>query len=66
MPACMQAAQIPTSKPRFVTYDKESSMSTLWQEEEFKQIYSRELLTEKVADFEKMIGCCERARKGTL
>ena len=34
--ASMQAAQTPTSKLRFVTRDKESSMSTLWQEEEFK------------------------------
>jgi len=34
----MQAAQTPASKLRFVTPDKESSMSTLWQEEEFKQI----------------------------
>ena len=30
--ASMQAAQTPTSKLRFVTPDKESSMSTLWQE----------------------------------
>jgi len=33
--ASIQAAQTPTSKLRFVTSDKESSMSTLWQEEEF-------------------------------
>jgi len=33
------------SKLRFVTPDKEGSMSTLWQEEDFKQISSRELLT---------------------
>jgi len=66
MLACIQAAQTPTSKLRFVTSDKESSMSTLWQEEEFKQICRRELLTEKAADIEKTIGCCERARKGTL
>jgi len=33
--ASMQAAQIPMSKLRFVTPDKESSMSTLWQEKEF-------------------------------
>jgi len=47
--ASIQAAQTPTSEPklRFVTPDKESSMSTLWQEEEFKQICSRESLTEK-------------------
>jgi len=36
----------PTSRLRFVTPDKESSMSTLWQAEEFKQICSRESLTE--------------------
>jgi len=48
--ASMQAAQTPASKLRFVTPDKVSSMSTLWQKEEFKQICSRELLTEKAAD----------------
>ena len=53
MYASIQAAQIPTSKLRFVTPDKESSMSTLWQEEEFKQICSRESLTEKAADIER-------------
>jgi len=51
----MQAAQTPTSKLRFVTPGKESSMSTLWQKEEFKQICSRELLTERAADIEKTI-----------
>jgi len=30
--ASMQAKQTPASKLRFVTPDKESSMSTLWQE----------------------------------
>ena len=58
----MQAAQTPTSKLRFVTPDKESSMSTLWQEEEFKQICSRELLTEKAADIEKTIAVKEHER----
>jgi len=48
--ASMQAAQTPASKLRFVTSDKESSMSTLWQEEEFEQICSRESQTEKAAD----------------
>jgi len=43
--ASMQAAQTSASKLRFVTPDKESSMSTLWQDEEFEQICSRELLT---------------------
>jgi len=34
--ACMQAAQTPASKLRFIKPDKESSINTLWQEEEFK------------------------------
>jgi len=55
---CMPAYKLhkhhhPTSKLRFVTPDKESSMSTLWQEVEFKQICSRESLTEKAANIEK-------------
>jgi len=58
----MQAAQIPMSKLRFVTPDKESSMSTLWQEEEFKQICSRESLMEKAADIEKTIVVKEQER----
>jgi len=37
-------------------------MSTLWQEEEFKQICSRESLTEKAADIEKMIVVKEHER----
>ena len=59
----MQAAQTPMSKFRFVTPDKESSMSMLWQEEDFKQMCSRELLTEKAADIEKMIAVKEHERK---
>jgi len=47
---------------RFVTPDKESSMSTLWQEEEFEQTCSRELLTEKAADIEKTIVVKEHER----
>jgi len=50
MYASMQAAQTPASKLRFVTPDKESSMNTLWQEEEFDQICNRESLTEKAAE----------------
>jgi len=46
----LQAAQTPASKLRFVTPDKESSMNTLWQEEEFGQICSRESLTAKAVD----------------
>jgi len=59
----MQAAQTPMSKFRFVTPDKESSMSMLWQEEDFKQMCRRELLTEKAADFEKTIAVKEHERK---
>jgi len=58
----MQTAQTPTSKLRFATPDKESSMSTLWQEEEFKQIYSRESLMEKAAEIEKTIVVKEHER----
>jgi len=60
--ASIQAAQTPTSQLRFVTSDKESSMSTLWQEEEFKQICSRTSLTEKAADIEKRIVVKEHER----
>jgi len=38
-------------------------MNTLWQEEEFKQICSRESLTEKTADIEKTISVKEHERK---
>jgi len=61
--ASMKAAQTPMSKLRFVTPDKQSSMSTLWQEENFKQICSRELLTEKAADIEKTIAVKEHERE---
>jgi len=63
--ASMQAAQTTTSKLRFVTPDKESSMSTLWQEEEFEQICSRELLpvTEKATNIEKTIAVTEQERE---
>jgi len=37
-------------------------MSALWQEEEFKQICSRESPTEKAADFEKTIVVKEHER----
>jgi len=57
--ASMQAAQTPVSKLRFVTPDKESSMNTLWLEEEFEQICSRESLTEKAAEMEKTISVKE-------
>jgi len=60
----MQAAQTPASKLRFVKPDKESITNTLWQEEEFDQICSRESLTEKAAEIDKN-DLCESARKGT-
>jgi len=59
----MQAAQTSASELRFVTPDTESSVSTLWQEEEFEQICSRESLTEKAADIEKTISVKERQRE---
>jgi len=60
----MQAAQTPTSKLRCVTPDKESSMNTLWWEEKFEQICSRESLTEKAAEIEKTISVKEHEREG--
>ena len=53
-PAC-KLHKTPASKLRIVTLDKESSMNTLWQEEEFEQIYSRESLTEKAAEIPKTV-----------
>ena len=64
--ASMQAAQTPASKLRFVTPDKESSMSTLWQEEEFEQVCSRESLTEKAADIEKTISVKEHEKNAMI
>jgi len=61
--ASMQAAQTPESKLRFVTPDKESSMNTLWQEEEFEQICSRKSLTEKTAQIEQTISVKEHERE---
>jgi len=60
--ASMQAAQTPASKLRLVTPDKDSSMNTLWHEEEFEQICRRELLTEKAVKIEKMISVTEHER----
>ena len=59
----MQAAQTPTSKLRFVTPDKESSMNTLWQEEEFEQICSRESLAGKAEEIQKTISVKEHERE---
>ena len=64
--ASIQAAQTPTSKLRFVTPDKESSMSTLWQEEEFKQMCSRESLMEMAAGIEKTIVVKEHERNAQM
>jgi len=61
--ASIQAVQTPMGKLRFVTPDKESSMSTLCQEEEFEQICCRESLTEKAVDIEKMIVVKEHERE---
>ena len=63
MYASMQAAQTLASKLRFVTSDEESSMNTLWQEEEFEQICRRELLTEKAVEIEKAISVKEHKRE---
>jgi len=51
----MHAAQKPKSKLKFVTLDKESNMSTLWQREEFLRICSKEELAEKAQDIEVTI-----------
>jgi len=61
--ASMQAAQTPANKLRFITSDKESSMSTLWQKEEFEQTRGRESLTEKAADIDKTISVKEHERE---
>jgi len=55
--------QAPARNLRFITPDKESSINTLWQEEEFEQICSREALTEKAAEIEKTISVKEHERK---
>jgi len=61
--ASMQAAQTPASKLRFVTPDKQSSMNTLWQEEEFEQVCTRESLTEKAVGMKKTIAAKEHERE---
>jgi len=38
-------------------------MDTLWQEKEFEQICSRELLTEKAAEIEKTISVKEHQKE---
>jgi len=59
----MQAAHTPAIKLRFVTPDKESSMDTLWQKEEYEQICTRESLTEKAVEIEKSICVKEHERE---
>ena len=51
----MRDAQKPKSKLKFVTLDKESNMSTLWRQEEFLRICSKEELPEKAQDIEVTI-----------
>jgi len=58
IPAC-KLHKTPASKLRVVTPDKESRMYTLWQEEEFEQMCSKESLTEKAAEIEKTISAKE-------
>jgi len=48
---------------KFVTPDKESGMSTLWQKEEFEKICSIESLMEKAADIEKTSSVKEHSRE---
>jgi len=59
----MQAVQTPASRLRFVTPDKESSMNTLWQKEEFEQICSRKMLRGKAAEIQKTISVKEHKRE---
>ena len=51
----MHTAQKPRSKLKFVTLDKESNVSTLWQREEFLRICSKEELMQKAQDIEVTI-----------
>ena len=57
--------QKPKSKLEFVTLDKESNMSTLWRQEEFLRICSKEELAEKAQDIEVTIPFKEVKRHGT-
>jgi len=61
----MHAAQMPKSKLKFVTLDKESNMSTLWPGEEFLRICSKEDLAEKALDIEVTIPVKKVKRNGT-
>ena len=61
----MHAAQMPRSKLKFVTLDKESKMSTLWQRdsEEFLRICSKEELAEKAQDIEVTIPVKKKVKR---
>ena len=61
----MHAAQKPGSKLKYVTLDKESNMSTLWQQEEFLRICSKEDLAEEAQDIEVTIRVKKVKRHGT-
>ena len=54
MTACMLHKKA-KNKLKFVTLDKESNMSTLWQPEEFLRICSKEELAQKAQDMEVTI-----------
>ena len=65
LPALLQyAAQKPRSKLKFVTFDKESNMSTLWRRDKFLRICSKEDLTEKAQDIEVTIPVKKVKRHG--
>ena len=51
----MRAAQKSKTWLKFVTLDKKSNMSTLWRQEEFLKICSKEDLMEKARDIEVTI-----------
>ena len=57
----MHAAQKPKRKPKFVTLDKESNMSTLWQRKDFLKICSKEELAEKAQDIEATMPVTKRS-----
>jgi len=52
---CMTACTLHKSQAQVVTLDKESNMSTLWRQEEFSRICSKEELAEKAQDIEVII-----------
>ena len=51
----MHAAQQQKSKLKFVTFDKESNIVTLWRREEYLRICSKEMLAEKAQNIEVTI-----------